>query len=314
MKQWKIRILILLFCILTFPAAQVQAAPEFQEPSPGTGIAGLDCVTCHGNIFELWETSAHGVGLTCEQCHLSDQANLAKTGHNFQGDAQECMDCHTTGHDSENATFAENDIHCTACHNPIPENHPLEPAPIDRSVDLCGQCHIQARFDWQTSAHGTSGVACVTCHNQHSTSLKEEDISAQCASCHGKRVSAFSHSEHGESGLSCADCHLALLDGPLMEGNAKRDHSFRVEISVCSACHSYQLHNPDASSTPTGAIQLIPEGAVDSMTTNINDIVSESPEHLNHFTLASVFSLIGIGIGAISIPLLKSNKTRNNKK
>jgi hypothetical protein len=99
-----------------------------------------------------------------------------------------------------------------------------------------------------------------------------------------------------------------------MEGNAKRDHSFRVEISVCSACHSYQLHNTTISSTPTAPIQLSSDGEVDSMGTNINDVVSETPEHLNHFTLASVFSLVGVGIGAISIPLLRSKKNRKNNK
>lgn len=275
----------------------VNAASLGQDEPPEP--AAPDCRECHWDIYLTWEQSAHGRGLSCGQCHLADQDNHARQGHGAQGGAQECMDCHTTGYDASTDTWEEDDIHCSACHTPIATNHPDEPMPTDRSDALCGQCHIQAHFEWQASKHGQAGVVCVACHNQHATSLKDKSVSEECEHCHGERVVGFSHSGHSDEGLSCADCHLAPLDNPLGEGNAKRDHSFDVELETCTACHAYQLHNGTETAEEQHDVQLASATELDAMSSSMTAEVTAEPAPVNPFFLAMVTGGLGLAAGTV---------------
>lgn len=290
--------LSLLLLIFAVPAL-VQASSTKQENPPEE--TQVDCRGCHWNIYLNWEQSAHGQGLSCSQCHLASEENHARQGHGAQGGAEACMDCHTTGYDPDTDTWQEDDVHCTACHTPVPANHPDSPMPISRSDELCGTCHIQAHFEWLESAHGQAGVVCVSCHSQHTTSLKSSSISAQCANCHETYTEGFSHSIHFGEGLSCANCHLAPLDNPVGGGNAKRSHTFDVAVETCVGCHKAGLHDavdPTQSNTHT-TYQSGLSDPTDALASSVGNSVSVEPPALNISGFVSLGGFtLGIGVGS----------------
>lgn len=329
MKRLNLRFLfpIFTFAMILLLATTAQASPATQaEPTPtplppgvsipgqgigGNGVAdasGLpDCRECHWDIFLVWEESSHGKGLSCSQCHLavSEDNNHARSGHGAQeGGSQECMACHTTGYDSKTDTWNEGNIHCTACHTPVPSTHPEEPAPTNRSSDMCGQCHIQANFEWQLSTHGLANISCVDCHNQHRASLKtaSEEIHDQCAACHRSVEAGFTQSLHADQGLSCGDCHLAPLGNiSLAGGNARLNHTFEVDISACLQCHAEMLHAPKEQELDEDEA-FAEEGEVDAMASAANfEIQSEAPavSPTGFLAFAAVFG-VGAGMGALT--------------
>ena len=295
--------LLLVAIALSLSVGRAQANVVPLEPQPPSPIE--DCGECHQDVYSSWRRSAHGQGLSCGQCHLAQQQEgHAREGHGAQSGPRACMSCHTTGYDPDTDTWKEDNVHCTACHSPVPATHPAEPAPVDRSADLCGKCHIEARFEWESSRHGQVGVTCVSCHSQHETGLRAKTVSDECASCHGERVAGFAHSEHSEQGLSCADCHLAPLEGPIGEGSAKRNHTFTVELKTCTGCHSYDLHNAVATPTPMAAGPLEPSGPLDPLTSNVALQVQAEPDSFNWPGLAAVVGLFGVLLGLALAPKL----------
>ena len=304
MKRW---LTYLSLALLTVTLALFWIQPtRAEQPKQGatTPEAGSTCRDCHWDIYINWEGSAHGKGLSCGQCHLaSQQDNHARLGHGAQGGPQQCMSCHTTGYNPLTDTWEEDNVHCTACHNPVPPEHPDKPAPINRSEELCGNCHIQARFEWEASKHGQAGVTCVNCHNQHRTSLKAEnnDVIAQCSTCHQDPTVGFADSVHAKQGLSCGDCHLATLEGPLGEGSAKRNHGFEVELTTCVSCHSGQMHMSTAITETRPSTVLMAAEPLDSMASAINSRVCAEPEPPNLYGFMLIAGLVCLGVG-IAIP------------
>ncbi len=282
------------------PTPSPEVSGVFVPGSTGDdGPSTLDCRECHWDIYLIWEESAHGKGLSCSQCHLAinEEDNHARSGHGAQGGSQECMACHTTGYDPDTDTWSEGDIHCTVCHNPISPNHPDEPIPTDRSAELCGQCHIQANFEWQISTHGKANVSCVDCHNQHRTSLKNptDSIALQCATCHQTLEAGFERSIHAEQGITCAECHLTPLDNEsLAGGNARLNHSFEVKITACLKCHTDMLHaaknNPEENAYANSEYP-------DAMASAVHVEVSETPPAANPITFQTFAAAFGIGAG-----------------
>ena len=76
-------------------------------------------------------------------------------------------------------------MNCTTCHNPANMNYLTslsgEPISIDRSFEMCGQCHSTQYKDWKGGAHGKSisgwrppriVKTCVSCHNPHDPGIK----------------------------------------------------------------------------------------------------------------------------------------------
>ena len=290
--------LILTFPPVLFTTLLVQASPPQQEPQPHE--VSLDCRECHEDIYNGWEQSAHGQGLSCGQCHLAGEESHARQGHAAEGGTQACMSCHTTGYDPITDTWVEADISCVACHTPIDPDHPDVPAPTNRSADLCGQCHIQANFEWQNSPHGAAGVVCVSCHSQHTTSLKSTSVSAQCANCHETHTEGFTHSVHYAEGLSCANCHLAPQTGPVGEGSAKRHHTFDVDIKTCVACHGNEMHDAAGApgSSPHFSFQSSTLDPTDAMASSVTAKVSAEPEPVSLLGFVTVGGItLGLGVG-----------------
>jgi hypothetical protein len=328
--------LILLWLLATTvaqasPVTQADLTPTPVPPGvsiPGQEMPGMagemtassvytDCRECHWDIYLIWEESSHGQGLSCSQCHLavSEDNNHARAGHGAQeGGSQECMACHTTGYDAQTDTWTEGNIHCTACHTPIPGTHPDDPAPTNRSADLCGECHIQANFEWQISTHGVEDVSCVDCHNQHRATLKNpvKEIAEQCSVCHEALEADFSKSMHAEQDISCAECHLAPVEDQLLgRGNARLNHTFEVDINACLQCHREMLHAPNIDDDNVHLYSQLNDGKshnvahaeeLDAMASAVEVEVTASPPeaNANSFMAFTMIFGVGAGVGAVS--------------
>lgn len=157
-------------------------------------------------------------------------------------------------------------------HPHFPANHPNDPMPLDKSVNLCATCHSGKRFgweEWQVSAHYQRDMTCIVCHNAHAASIKSlPDVSAQqgeskaasqlCINCHKEYAMDFPYSVHQNQGLNCVDCHLRPLDTSAPSAHAIPDHSFAASVSACNQCHEQQMHGPTVSLGAMGSDEIVP--------------------------------------------------------
>jgi predicted CXXCH cytochrome family protein len=209
------------------------AAPARQDATPVPNAQ--ECVGCHEGVRAYWEESAHGYAL------VDPDFQRAWTE---QGSPQECLACHTTGFDAATGEFNEGGVGCLTCHSPVPANHPDAYMPTDVSSRLCGQCHVDTFAEWEISEHGQQGMTCNQCHNPHTADLKAEHSQELCMSCHNTEGHYYSFTGHAQEGLLCTDCHLTI-DGSAAvgePGHGRRQHTFKVDLTACNACHLDDMH------------------------------------------------------------------------
>lgn len=130
-----------------------------------------DCLDCHKQAGELWETSPHREGnVSCVVCHkLADSTGEHPEFVKFTVESEEttCLVCHAE----------------VAGHN------------------VAGQVAI--------SQHGQVGLTCISCHEQHSQGLKLAVGSRTvCENCHKDETKVMLESTHFAAGLSCVNCHM----------------------------------------------------------------------------------------------------------
>jgi predicted CXXCH cytochrome family protein len=258
------------------------------SPSPQT-----TCITCHYEIFEAWDGSAHGKAAENEGFLAEWEA---------RGEPKECNACHTTGYDPQTGESVAGGVTCLACHGPAPADHPSEPMPVTRTSEGCAECHQETYFAWRASVHAAEDIACSTCHDPHGTVLKADDGSALCATCHGTRAANFAHSEHQAQGLTCLDCHLNELDVAPAGGHAQRDHTFSVDLATCTECHAYQLH---AAGGPTTSEPVAETETLDAMSAVESAQISAEPGAVSPMAFATLSGLIGMATGMILAPWLE---------
>ncbi len=291
MKRWLFRIAIGL--LLACPMALLSVALVRADPNNYAQVnSELDCQVCHQEFHTAWEMGKHSKATT-DTTFIDVWTEEGRSG--------QCLSCHVTGYDPLNGTWVADEITCEACHMPVPDNHPTDPMPADRSASYCGNCHTETYFEWQVSGHRQEGMACINCHDPHATDLKAEDASELCATCHRERASNFVHSAHSAEGLTCADCHLGQLSGDIGEGHAVLDHSFGVKLNTCNNCHAYQMHDP---------VEVHPEPATtpnvqDAMSSVETASVSLEPGPVSPLGFAMVSGLFGMASGMILAPWLE---------
>lgn len=182
----------------------------------------------------------------------------------------DCGSCHTTGYNPDGhqddlegiiGTWAFEGVQCEECHGPG-SRHAEDPygvqMTIDRSSQLCGECHIRDNTAIIDAADGFTkhheqyeelfsskhfAISCVTCHDPHASAVYADEelnpsqgIRQVCAACHWQNE-FNNNSKH--SGLDCVDCHM-----PPMAMSAVSDlELFRADIRS----HLYAINtNPDA--------------------------------------------------------------------
>ena len=154
----------------------------------------------------------------------------------------DCGACHTTGYSPQGhqdnmegiiGTWSFTGVQCEACHGPG-SRHTEDPRGVrmvlDRSSQLCGECHIRGNPAEIDASNGFEqhheqyedlynskhfAISCVTCHDPHASSVFADEelnpnkgISQKCESCHWAQEHQ-NNSKHFS--LDCIDCHMAPM-------------------------------------------------------------------------------------------------------
>jgi hypothetical protein len=200
-------------------------------PNDDLATQGQSCAECHLDITQDWQGSAHA------QAYADPRFQAEWVS---QGEDPACLACHTTGFVPRTGEFDHPGVTCEACHGQTPAGHPEEPVAVDPGVGVCADCHPTTIDEWEVSAHGEQGIACVTCHNPHPQEIRQGDVNTLCLSCHENNLpGGFAHEIHTEQ--ACADCHWHysevseehFISGALLPSG----HDGVVETQACTDCH-----------------------------------------------------------------------------
>jgi predicted CXXCH cytochrome family protein len=283
----------------------VQAKAETPAPSQQT----LNCGNCHQETQMAWFSGAHG---------NASQDSLFTQAWSEQGQPGACLVCHVTGYDPASGTWKQDGVSCEACHSPVNINHPEEPMPIKDPVELCGQCHSEARFgwqEWQSSTHYQRNMTCTVCHDPHTASLKtvagtdDESPSALCINCHRQYSMNFSYSIHKQAGVNCIDCHLQHFGEQGDRAiHTMPDHSFTANLNSCNTCHATQMH----TASDGNAADLAPV-EISNTETISEEQVSNQPSPLSPYGYAGLAGLLGLAGGMVLSPWLDKAYRRLTK-
>jgi predicted CXXCH cytochrome family protein len=279
------------FAALLFTFAVGEAGRTAQD-----GPVRTDCQECHEGVVLHWEQSAHG---------LASSDPVFQEAWEERGNSPECLSCHVTGYDAASGDWEADGIACSVCHSTPSGPHPETVMPTDPSSRLCGSCHIETEAQWEASAHGQGDMACIRCHNPHTTSLKVGNMRDLCTTCHSDEGHFYGYTSHAQEGLMCTDCHLRVSDSPVGEGHGQRMHTFAVDLETCNQCHGEDMHMPgDESVVSSDSVILAnyPPGDVresQGVETSVNSEPTPAPtQPLNYLIIA----VVGIGFGAALTP------------
>jgi predicted CXXCH cytochrome family protein len=284
-----------------------------------------NCINCHQDISASWMTGAHGKAGT-DPIFLDAWTTQGRPGA--------CLVCHTTGYDPATGTSEMSSVACTACHTPVPANHPVDKMPIDKSPDLCGKCHSDPRFEtsnWKLSAHYQRSMTCLVCHDQHTAGMKTvagvpntgTDASDLCENCHKDAMQNFPTSKHAEVGVTCVNCHLGYNVGnkivdpsDFVSAHKAPDHSFMPTLLTCNTCHSDQMHAP-GQAVAAAAIKAEESGGTPTpsptpVATPI-PLVSEKTGAVSPIGFSGLAGVLGLVGGMVLSPWLFKLYHRVNK-
>jgi predicted CXXCH cytochrome family protein len=302
------------FASATFFIANAQDGGTPTLP-PANNITYDNCVTCHNDIEDTWQSGPHGHA-------MSDPIFLQEW--NKQGKPGACLVCHSTDYDPATGTSSAEGVNCGSCHNPIPANHPKDTMPITTSPDLCGKCHSDSRFstdNWKLSTHYQRGMDCTVCHDPHTAGMKtvtgttfvaNKDASALCENCHKDAMQNFPTSKHAEAGVTCVNCHLGFNVGDqnvdFGKVHAAPDHSFLPSLETCNKCHADQMHAP-GQAVAAAAIKIeagggTPTPAPSPVVSPVPPVSSE-PAPISPIGFATMASVVGLAFGMVLAPWLE---------
>lgn len=151
----------------------------------------------------------------------------------------DCGACHTTGYSPQGhqddlegiiGTWVFPGVQCEECHGPG-SRHAENPQGVrmvlDRSSQLCGDCHVRDNPAFIDASGGFErhheqyedlynskhfAISCITCHDPHASSLFADEevnptkgIRQKCESCHWAQLTQ-NNPKHGS--VDCIDCHM----------------------------------------------------------------------------------------------------------
>jgi len=241
-------------------AQPVNAAPGADNPSQTTGTyAGPDaCGTCHEDIVEAWKTTRHAQAFS---------SPIFQRDWVAEGSAFTCLECHVTGYDAANASYAHEGVTCESCHGPFQPGHPSTLMPVQPDADLCSTCHKTTTDEWRASPHYKADIQCQSCHNPHAQTPRAATVTELCTNCHKDMGDSFTHGSHANSGLECSNCHMYTsprTEDPIM-GLVPTGHTFTVGSETCIGCHQDTVHTRDTIVRLTGQTEGIPEVDTESL-------------------------------------------------
>lgn len=201
----------------------------------------ISCLTCHhlGFTNEPEVTEARRAD-ACVSCHEdTDEAHVAASHMDIDGDTPSCTDCHS--------------IH-------------LDPTPQDAGAEIsgrCANCHVDVSHTLHIDV-AEDGPVCTACHSSHTGEAFHADqasLYSACGTCH-----EASHPTHAAAAadLTCTTCHTA--GGPPADDPASRTtqacgvchddiHPTHAEVDAagspsCLDCHDFRLDSPMDSAGP----------------------------------------------------------------
>ena len=187
--------------------AQAYSDPIFQEAWHAQED-DVTCLECHTTGFVPRTGEYTHEGVTCEACHGETPAEHPPAPVSLEPGVETCAGCHaTTVNEWELSAHGEQQLACTTCHNPHPQQLRFEEANT-----LCLNCHNEdARDDYAHLVH----------------------TEQQCVDCHWFRADEEQLLEHYTSGAlfptghtgivetaACVDCHEGITDRNVMEVGA----------------------------------------------------------------------------------------------
>ncbi len=184
----------------------------------------------------------------------------------------DCGRCHATGYRPEGSqdglpgiqgTWAEAGVACERCHGSGSQHvmAPYDvPMTIDRSAELCGECHVRESTDaiqardgflmdgqqWTELFHGKKHIMdCSDCHDPHGSAFYTDSIhnpgrgiQVPCESCHFQQ-SAQQGSSVMAGYVGCTGCHMAdAVVVAQAENSAMGDHPshlFAINLDLDAA-------------------------------------------------------------------------------
>jgi DmsE family decaheme c-type cytochrome len=204
------------------PALEQASAPQKPPPAkpppapaqPGGLIGDAACLDCHADEVKGFRSTMHG-----RSAH--PRAPAANEG---------CESCHGPG----------------AKHAEEPELPGLIRAfkkipPRDVS-ETCLTCHARDQHVmWETSAHDSRNLSCVSCHSVHAFKsergqLKTREELGTCAPCHRDKIAKLDRSGHmpvREGKMQCSTCH-----NPHGSTNVRMLRKGDSIAESCTSCHA----------------------------------------------------------------------------
>jgi len=179
-----------------------------------------------------------------------------------------CFKCHTTGasptghpdgYPQIEGRWELLGIQCERCHGMgfRHANYREKPV-INRSMDLCAECHNRNSGNTTILASGNfvghrdqvnelkatqkddEGMVCVSCHNPHKRAKLNLEMNL-CESCHTNFARFYQGTMHDAANVTCIDCHMAET---IKNGAVRREDTTRGVFMGDGKSHIFRI-TPD---------------------------------------------------------------------
>jgi DmsE family decaheme c-type cytochrome len=231
-------ILLLLVSVLSISSGLLHAQQQAVATSTENKYAGAEeCKTCHEEIYQRFDESAHWKTLLnerggptkqgCEACHGPGREHIDAGGDktkifSFKTASsaavnERCLGCHASGKDHGNfsrSAHSENNLSCLSCHSShhATTDHFLL---TNSQPSLCYGCHqkMKAQFNLPSHHRVEEGlVKCADCHNPHGGFERKQLRSAAardsvCFTCHVDKQGPFVFEHPAVKTEGCETCH-----------------------------------------------------------------------------------------------------------
>lgn len=218
-------------------------ATTYHSPAFQDAIAdGADssCLECHTTCYSPVTGEVGAEGVTCEACHGTTPENHPEEPVPVLNGVDVCAECHlTTYHEWEISPHGVEDMPCTTCHNPHPQQIRFETtnelclnchgedvltgfAHETHVENACTDCHWH-RGEFDTDAHIATGVLSPTGH--------EGDVETlACTSCHENTEEYLASREDGVEVAMASRVEVAELEAEINTVRAQGENSSAVHL------------------------------------------------------------------------------------
>lgn len=301
-RPWLVFLIFFCLCLaagacFSFFQTGSAAPAQANDPQEGISYAGPEtCKTCHEELYNTWQATRHAQAFS---------SPIFQRDWKAEGSAFTCLECHTTGYDAANSSYAHEGITCESCHGPFQPGHPKALMTITPDAELCARCHKSTTDEWRSSPHHQANIQCQACHNPHSQTPRAATVTELCTNCHKQMEDTFAHGTHASAGLECSNCHMytAPREKDAIMGLVPTGHTFTVGSETCIGCHQDTVHTRDTLLKLSGESEVAPaadaqtlEQQVNQQKAQIEELEAQSSVRL--YTGLAQGAIVGLVTGA----------------